>query len=186
MLPLLSVLGASLSPNTVYSDWWTSISITYYSSPILIAILSSVGFMLISYSAYNVWDKIVNTLAGVCALCVVSFPTEASWLSLTEKVGLFWLPISITRWVHYTSAFLLFILLAINSIWLFSKGQNHEKNVVYKICGIVILVVLVLFSINMVLWHVKWLTIVFETIMLLSFGFSWIVKGHMLDKFFGE
>lgn len=186
LLPLLSIAGASLSPNTIYPDWWTSISITYYSSPILVAVLSSVGFLLISYSAYNIWDKLVNSAAGICALCVVSFPSDASWIDLSHEDGLFWLPISATRWMHYISAFLLFLLLAINNIWLFTQGENRQKNRLYKICGYIILGDLVLFSINALFLHWEWTIIVNESIMLLSFGVSWLVKGHLFDKYLGN
>ncbi len=175
-----------MSPNTVYPDWWTSISITYYSSPVLVAVLSSVGFMLLAYRGYNVWDTVVNSLAGVCALCVVSFPTEASWLDISTPVGLFWLPIKVTRIVHYSTAFLLFLLLAINSICLFARGRNEKKNLIYKICGYVILVFLLVFGINQVFIGMKGMVIVYESIMLVAFGISWIVKGHLLDKFLGE
>ncbi len=185
LLPFISLAGAYLSPNTIYPDWWMSISITYYSSPVLIAILSSVGFMLISYTGYNVWDRVVNVAAGLCALCVVSFPSEASWIDPSTEVGLFWLPMSQSKCVHYVSAFMLFILLAINSIFLFSQSKNECKNTIYKVCGYIILGDLLIFSINAVFLHLKWTVIINETIMLLAFGFSWLVKGHIFDKFFG-
>lgn len=183
LLPTLCVGGAALSPNTIYPDWWTSISITYYSSPVLIAVLTSVGFMLITYRGYNTWDTIVNSTAGVCALCVVCFPTEASWLDMSTEVGLFWLPIRVTRLVHYSTAFILFLLLAINSICLFARGRNKKKNMIYKVCGYVILLFLLIFGINQVFIGNKGMVIVYESIMLVAFGVSWIVKGHMLDKY---
>ena len=186
LLPVLCVAGASMSPNTKYADWWTSISITYYSSPVLTGVLTSVGLMLIAYEGYNKWDTLVNTAAGICALCVVSFPTEASWMDGSELVGLFWLPMSTTKWVHYTSAGLLFLLLAINSIFLFSKSDNERKNRVYRVCGYVILGDLLLFGLNAAFVHWAWTEIVNETIMLLAFGLSWVVKGHMLDRLFTQ
>lgn len=185
LLPILSILGASLSPNTQYPDWWTSISITYYSSPILIAVLSAVSFFLIIYRGYDGWDTAVNTIAGIAGLCVVCFPCEASWIDMSTKVGFFWLPIYITRWVHYSTAFILFLMLGLNSIILFSKSNNTKKNLLYKICGYVILTTLFLFGINAIFFHQAWTIIVNETIMLFAFGVSWLVKGHMFDKFFG-
>jgi len=186
LLPVLCILGACLSPNTVYPDWWTSISITYYSSPVLIAILSSVSFFLIIYRGYNGWDTAVNTTAGIAGLCVVCFPCEASWIDVNTKVGLFWLPIYVTKWVHYSTAFILFLLLALNSIILFSKGNNKRKNRIYKICGYVILADLFIFGLNAIWFHIDWTIIVNETIMLFAFGLSWLVKGHIFDKFFKE
>lgn len=185
-LPVLSIGGALFSPNKIYPDWWTSISVTYYSSPVLIAVLSAVSIFLILYRGYNGWDTAVNTIAGVAGLCVVCFPCEASWIDMNTRVGLFWLPINITRYVHYISAFLLFAALAVNSFFLFSKGKNVTKKIIYKVCGLVIAVFLLLFGINAWFIHWAWSVIVNETIMLQAFGFSWLVKGHIFDKFFGE
>ena len=153
LLPFLSIGGALFSPNKIYPDWWTSISITYYSSPVLIAVLSSVSFFLILYRGYNGWDTAVNTTAGIAGLCVVCFPCEASWIDMSTRVGLFWLPVNVTRWVQYSAAFLLFLMLALNSIFLFSKSSNKIKNRIYRICGIVIL--LFLFSLGSMLcfWY---------------------------------
>lgn len=186
LLPILSILGAYLSPNTKYWDWWTSISITYYSTPVLTAILSSVSIFLISYRGYNIWDTVVNTIAGICGLGVVAFPCEASWVLGTDLVGFFWLPMNITKWFHYISASILFFLLAVNSIWLFSKGENSVKRTIYKICGYAILIVFVMFGLNAAIFNVKQFTMVLETLMLMAFGISWIIKGHMLDKFLGD
>lgn len=186
LLPILSILGACLSPNKVFPDWWTSISITYYSSPVLIAILSAVAIFLLLYRGYNGWDTAVNTIAGICALGVVCFPCEASWIDETTRVGLFWLPVSITKYVHYATALILFLMLALNSIFLFSKGSNQKKNLLFKICGWIIIADLVFFLINGLFFQIKWTVIVNETIMLFAFGISWLVKGHLFDKLFGE
>lgn len=186
LLPFLSIGGALFSPNKIYPDWWTSISITYYSSPVLIAVLSAVSFFLILYRGYNGWDTAVNTVAGISGLCVVCFPCEASWIDMNTPVGLFWLPVNVTRWVHYSAAFLLFLMLALNSIFLFSKSSNQKKNLIYRICGGIILGVLALFGLNAAFFDIKWTVIVNETLMLLAFGVSWLVKGHLFDKFLGE
>lgn len=182
LLPVTSLLGALMSPNIQYSDWWTSISITYYSTPVLIAILSSVSIFLISYRGYNIWDTVINTIAGICGLGVVSFPCEASWLDGSTKVGYFWLPIDVTKWFHYTFAAILFLMLAVNSLWLFSKGDNFIKRLIYKLCGWTILISFVIFSINAIFINYKPLIIILETVMLFAFGVSWLVKGHMFDK----
>lgn len=184
LLPLLCIIGASFSPNTIHHEWWTSISITYYSSPVLIGVLSSVGFLLITYRGYNIWDTIVNSLAGVFALGVVCFPCDCPWLDESELVGLFWLPISTSKWIHYSSAAMLFFMLAINSIWLFSKSNDEQKNSLYRVCGYIILIDLFIFALNAFFLHIEWTVIVNESIMLLAFGISWIVKGHLLDKWF--
>lgn len=185
LLPVLSILGACFSPNKIYPDWWTSISITYYSSPVLIAILSAVSIFLILYRGYNGWDTAVNTIAGIAGLCVVCFPCEASWIDETARVGMFWIPVYVTKWIHYSTAFVLFIMLALNSMLLFSKSDNEKKNRLYKICGWVIIGDLALFAMNALFFHIKWTVIVNETIMLFAFGLSWLVKGHIFDKFFG-
>jgi len=186
LLPVLCVAGAAFSPNTVNKGWWYSISVTYYSSPMLTGVLAAVGLFLIVYRSYETVDTVINTIAGFFALCVVCFPCECSWLPETTRVGLFWLPIYITKWVHYATAFLLFLLLAINSIWLFAKGKNPVKNMIYKICGWTMIGALLCFGLNMVWWKVEPMIIFWETVMLLAFGFSWLVKGHCFDKWFGR
>lgn len=182
LLPVLSIAGALFSPNTSYPDWWTSISGTYYSSPVLIAVLSGVSFFLIIYRGYNGWDTLVNTLAGICGFGVVCFPSDVSWVDLSTRVGFFWLPVSVTRWVHYISAGVLFLLLAINSICLFSKSTDEKKNRIYRICGWIIVAALVFTGFNAFFLHVNWTVMVTETIMLFAFGISWLVKGHMFDR----
>lgn len=120
LLPFLSIGSALFSPNKIYPDWWTCISV------------------------------------------------------------------NVTRWVHYSAAFLLFLMLALNSIFLFSKSSNKIKNRIYITCGIVILAAFALFGLNAAFFDIKWTVIVNETIMLLAFGISWLVKGHVFDKWLGE
>ena len=67
---------------------------------------------------------------------------------------------------------------------MFSKSSNAKKNLVYKICGYVILADLLIFGINAVFLHINWTIIVNESIMLIAFGISWLTKGHMFDKLF--
>lgn len=184
LLPILSLAGAALSPNTMYPDWWTSISGTYYSSPVLIAVLSGVAFFLIIYRGYNNWDTLVNTVAGICAFGVVCFPCNVSWVSTDVPVGMFWLPGTVTTTVHFISAAILFLMLSLNSICLFSKSSDAKKNRLYKICGWVILADLVIAALNAAWWHKDWTVIVNEAIMLFAFGISWLVKGHLFDNWF--
>ena len=189
LLPVLSILGALFSPNVIYSNyWWTSISVTYYSTPVLISILSSVGIFLIVYSfnAYSKWDRIVNLIAGVAAIGVVIFPCVCPWLEEGTKVGLFYLPMKVSNYFHCASAFLVFLMLALNNLCLFSKSNNSKKNLAYRICGITILVALVLFALNGAFFNIRALVITLETIMLLAFGISWIIKGHLLDNIFSD
>lgn len=186
LLPILSIIGASFSPNVVNYGWWHSISVTYYSSPVLIAVLSAVAFFLMVYRSYSKWDTLVNTFAGIFALGVVIFPCDCKWLEETTKVGLFYLPIYITKWFHYASAFGVFFLLSLNSLFLFTKGNNKLKNKIYKICGIVMIAALALFILNAIIFNISFMVMILETIMLFAFGVSWIIKGHMLDKVLGE
>lgn len=186
LLPILCVAGAALSPNTDAPDWWTSISSTYYSSPILIAVLSGVSFFMITYRGYNNWDTLVNTIAGIAGFCVVFFPCDVSWLSWDTRVGLFWLHITVTEPIHFASAAVLFIMFSINSICLFSLGKNKTKNRIYRLCGWIIIAALVVSALNAVFFHIDCAVMILEIIMLWSFGFSWLVKGHKFDRWFGE
>jgi len=128
-------------------------------------------------------DKRLSRLASVAALGVAFFPTarEAGAASVGEET------IAV---VHLGFAGLLFLLLGFFSLFLFTKSgdattltpQKQRRNGVYKICGIVIFVAIVCVPLSNVIdppseWHtLYWL----ETIAVLAFGVSWLVKGSFL------
>lgn len=112
-----------------------------------------------------------------------------------DPVGIFMLPNSATNWVHLSSAATFFILLAINSIWLFTKSdrpvrkhsRKYYRNIVYRVCGIVILacmaaLVPVMIFCSADFMNRTYIILALEIIMLFAFGASWLVKGGSLLK----
>jgi hypothetical protein len=128
-------------------------------------------------------DNLLSTLASVAAVCVAFFPTasDAAAASGGEKV---------VSTVHLVWAGVLFALLAVFSLFLFTKtgdaeimtAEKKRRNVVYMACGGIIVGSMLLVVVSNVVkppssWHpLFWL----ETIAVVAFGASWLVKGGFL------
>jgi hypothetical protein len=128
-------------------------------------------------------DNLLSTLASVAAVCVAFFPTasDAATASGGEKF---------VSTVHLVWAGVLFALLAVFSLFLFTKTDSAEtmtaekkrRNVVYRACGGIIVGSMLLVVVSNVVkppgsWHsLFWL----ETIAVVVFGASWLVKGGFL------
>jgi uncharacterized protein YacL len=92
--------------------------------------------------------------------------------------------------IHTICAASFFTLLAINSIFLFTRTENTtnqkiKRNAIYIACGIIILLCLLGILIafvthNNTLINAYKLILIFETIALSVFGISWLVKGQTL------
>ncbi len=108
---------------------------------------------------------------------VVVFPCDCSLAKGT--VGFFQLPVSVSDKIHCTAAVLFFLLLAINSIFLFTLGESNTpqkriRNIIYKVCGIGMFSTLILLILP-IEFSAK--IFVIETIAFIFFGVSWLVKG---------
>jgi hypothetical protein len=127
-------------------------------------------------------DNMLSTFASVAAVGVALFPTasHADIASSGEKF------VSI---VHLIFAGALFTLLAVFSLFLFTKtgsgavtAAKQRRNVLYRTCGGIIVgaMALVLVS-NIVDPPSSWNTLFWlETIAVVAFGVSWLVKGGFL------
>jgi hypothetical protein len=186
-------LGVSLVPILVLGTFLidhktqikTSASAYYYSSmrDEMTGIICGISLFLISYHGYDWLDSLASKLSGLFALGIAFFPTS----STNDKCDV----ISI---IHYLSAAAFFITLSIISIFLFTKShyefltkQKIQRNWIYRLCGIIMLVsvsCIALDSISFLHQHFPFLkyTIVYETIALTSFGFSWLTKGEFILK----
>jgi hypothetical protein len=124
-----------------------------------VGILFVIGWFLFAYKGYEKIDAIAGKLACLFALGVALFPnTEGSW----------------ERYVHFTCATLMFMILAFFSLYLFTKTdtspqglwptvksfrfraawrgekvktEKRNRNRVYIICGVVIAACIVLVAI---------------------------------------
>ena len=182
LLPFILVISDSISRKVLSVEF--SIS-DYYdngvSGDLLVGVLFILGAFLGAYRGYEPIDSKISNLACVFAIGVALFPTTSS-NDLVHKL-------------HFVFALLLFSAFIVFSIFLFRKKDKSKpgpipdikkkRNKVYLTCGIIMIICIIVIALaslnmlgdasgryNLVFW--------FETIALVSFGFSWITKGGEL------
>lgn len=194
-LPFILLIGSLLFGNC--HGIQQSISNYYHTNmrDILVGILCAVSFFLMAYLGYDS-DYIAFRFAGLFALGIAFFPMNAVCPLPDCNIPPFH-EFHFVNYLHLGSAVLFFLTLSYISIFLFTKtydnlsvkGQKKKRNVVYVICGIVmitsmfLLLLFFLFVKGKVpkienLKPVFWL----ETIALIAFGISWLVKGDTIFK----
>jgi|SRR5687767_11577810 len=198
ILPFLLMAGFKIfNPHCSFPP---SISHFYYTDMgnWFVGTLCAVSLFLFCYNGHDKADLIAAKLAAVFALLTAMFPTDfdaftpADLCSRIRREG----PNMVSNLVHYISASLLFAMFAFFSLIQFTKTnkrgpvgeQKQKRNTVYKICGWVI--VLSITGIALISFVDDWYeklkeykpTFVLETIALIAFGFSWLVKGETLFK----
>jgi hypothetical protein len=174
-LPILLVIGKLIAENSFRLEY--SISDYYDNSTagdILVGILFSLAFFLVSYKGYAPIDSIAANLGCAFALGVALFPT-------TSKN-------TFVHYAHFVFALLLFSIFIFFSLYLFRKSAPHptkqkkNRNKVFFVCGILMIACIVgiavceIFRINANFHLVFWL----ESVALAAFGFSWITKAEVL------
>lgn len=184
LLPVISFVGGLFVRNKPES-WWYSISVTYYITPALPIILGAAAIFLMCYRSYETIDTIVNIASGIFAMGVVLFPCDNPYGY--EYVGFFQIPVKISAVVHFSCAIALFIMLAFNIGFLFTKGNDKIRNRIYKICAGIMICTMLVFSVvaiikSKVTFIPGWIVMVVETILLFAFGFAWLVKGKAFSK----
>ena len=197
LLPLI-VLALSLIFGYGLPD---SISATYYLAPCItpfMIILGAAGIFLICYNGYDKQDDTVCTLAGCFALgiCLFSCATEgllARWPELADltAVGTFQINPAVSGILHNICAVGFFLLLAYNSIFLFTKSSGNmtenkkKRNIIFRVCGIGMIVsFLAIIPINIFeLWGGTWFV---EAIALGFFGISWLTKADRYRWLFAD
>lgn len=178
MLPFTLMAGVSL----IYGGKITleTISQYYYSGmrDVLVGALCAIALFLFFYRGYNKWDDWLGNIAGFCALCVAWFPTTESG------------PLDLPGTIHFISASVFFVALAIFSIFIFTRSgpsptrRKLGRNVIYIICGCVmiasLLAIIIFFFFSgddkkssFVFWA--------ETTALVAFGVSWLTKGGTIN-----
>lgn len=183
VLPWLALFSAGIADKPS-SEWWWSISATYYQSPALVGVLVPASLVLILYIGYDLRDNLITSLSGIFGLGIVLFPCSVSWLDETTRVGFFQIPMYISNYLHCGCAAIFFMLIAYNSAFLFTKtGGNMTdrkvlRNKIYKICGYGMFFFEVVFAIVTVCDAPGYCTMIVEIILLHLFGCSWLVKGE--------
>lgn len=179
-LPFIVSLGAAL---VFHQDLQDSISAYYYTGTrdVFVGLLFAIGVFLLSYRGYERKDSIAGNVACAGALGVALFPTTSPDADHATPIGV----------VHYTFAALFFLTLAYFSLFLFTKTnqqqptiRKRQRNGVYKVCGIVMLVCIVLMLAQNLLTadfrHQYRTTFVLETAAIVAFGISWLTKGKAI------
>lgn len=186
-LPLMVYLTAIWRPLSEMERPWSllaSISGYYHTGAeaVFIGIVVALGIFLITYDGYNNptgWkDRLASRIAGTGALLLAFYPTAVEG----EYPALGWW-MTYMGIAHFTGATVLFVSFAYMSYFLFpvtDKALTPEKrrrNVLHKVCGIVIVCCLIWAGIASFVLNapIFWP----ESIMLLAFGVSWLVKGKV-------
>ena len=131
---------------------------------------------------YHKADRAVAIIAGLAALAVAFFPTEApagvpplSWWSRSTGV------------IHHLAAAILFAMFAVFALWLFRLRQDGKtettgwRNKVYIACGLAIVACIAWAGYNGYTAREIFLP---ESIALVAFSFSWLVKGYAVETLF--
>jgi hypothetical protein len=190
----VGVIGTALPFVLVIGKWlldgWgiqPSISAYYYTSMrnVLVGSLCAIGVFLLSYRGYERADDVAGNLACVFAVGVALFPTGPP-IGATAAQAL-------VGTVHGVCAAAFFLTLAYFSLVAFRKtnpakhmtARKKERNIVYTVCGYVILACIgLIFVYSTFLAHsglraldpVFWL----ESAAILAFGISWLTKGEAI------
>ena len=183
ILPWLALFSAGIADHPS-SEWWWSISATYYQSPALVGVLVPAAIVLISYIGYDNLDNFITSLSGTFGLGIVLFPCKVSWIPDGTPVGFFQVPIEISNTVHTVCAALFFLTIAINSICQFTKSgptmtdRKRIRNRIYRFCGYGMLVLELAFVAARLLGAPGYIVMILEILLLHLFGFAWLVKGE--------
>ena len=186
VLPVLLIFMVLNRDGTAYWKSLDSISAYYYSGAVaaFVGMLVALSLFLFTYRGYenkNHWaDRAAGITAAVAALGVALFPTAApdgvpvlKWW--TPEMGV----------IHYVCAIVLFAMFAVYALWLFRISPSGEqvppdkklRNVVYLICGLAIVASIVWTGVAGVKGRPIFLP---ESIALVAFAISWLVKGYAL------
>ncbi len=161
-----------------------------------IGTLCAVAFFMFAYRGPGKADRYAALLACVCALGVAFCPTNPYGRLGTACVKVVLEPNDLRNGFHYGFAGILLATFAFFCLVLFTKDRGHptenkkKRNTIYKICGWIIITAIVGILLSTIFDHTTDMdeekldltTYILETIALIAFGFSWLVKGEMILK----
>ena len=175
---LFGILGQL--PGINNPEWYVSISATYFanSNMCMIGALCLCAFFLFTYQGYDLGDRLFTSIAAIAALLIVAFPCSAR--GTDAHLGLFALPSNISNTIHGVAAAVLFLSFALMILTQFTKGGRKKRNILYYICGIIMLIAMVFVVISMYCNWVPYMTMILEIVMLEAFAIAWIVKSNII------
>lgn len=207
-LPIVLWVSSCLSGRGFLS----SISSYYYSNmrDYMVAALFCASFFLINYKGNRRIDNWITTATGIFGFGAALFPCLNNSYTSNQLVGIFQIPQYCSKYIHLTSAVIFFLLLAINSAFLFTyddkvreKGEALKfsiknwdidtksfRNFIYILCGVIIFISLLTLGTIEIYHSIKKtdsgrIDFVGEFVMLVFFGISWSVKGKILYHIVG-
>jgi hypothetical protein len=181
-LPVVLAVGGLLAGRGLQR----SISYYYYTGmrDVLVGSLCAMAVFLFSYR-YGRPDAVAGVVAGVAAVGVALFPTTrgTGLLSEVDPVGV----------VHLICAATFFLTLAWFCLALFTRThpdrpptrRKRQRNLVYRVCGVTILVSVALVAGTTLLPQDGWVAAVhpvfwLESLAVFAFGVAWFVKGETI------
>ncbi|MEM1195263.1 MAG: hypothetical protein AAGH57_04095 [Pseudomonadota bacterium] len=173
---------------------------------IFVGILVFIGALMLAYRGSRPWVSTMASFAGVCAVGVALFPTDG-WICdpdfdlQCENHRLF--P-ELSQFVHFGSAGVLFVILAIFCFRVFARKPERAgvalyealplskiaRNTIYFLCGGVISLAILLMGIaalgGIPDWNEYDGTFVAETCALFAFGVAWMTNGRFFFGFLAD
>jgi len=196
LLPVVLVLGSFVFGKCGI-EVQPTISHYYYTNmrEVFEGVLCAVALFLFSYKGFSKMDIYATNLAGLFALGVAMFPTNYLPCFNCQTVPAILIDVKCHPTIHLVCASLFFITLACISFFLFTKTSDKNKptkqklkrNVIYRVCGIVMWACIIVIAIymNFIKKHNQiesQLVLGLETLALWAFGLSWLTKGETLLK----
>ena len=205
---LIGTLGLALPILLPLSEGMLLSSMSHYyyqslSSLIFIIILSCFGIFLLSYRGYKIdtktekiSDDLLTNIGGVSALVVVFVPTyclESSSSVIDEICASEAYPLLghvdvVKNTIHLIFAGIFIFTMGWMSKYKFTRGGQTVKNKIYRWCGnmvwiaIGLLILLVIVDFFNDGFQVTPYDVFFlETLALVPFGISWIIKGEAME-----
>ena len=201
-LPLILLAGSSLFGEC--KEVQMSISTYYHTNMrnIFVGLNCAVALFLFAYRGHDWMDNLVGYLGCIFVLglaflpCTISTPDQLCLIPAPAQNPL-------VGKLHNLSALLYFIILIVYSLLLFPKThmdmvtgekifmgrQKKKRNVVYYICGSImtaslLLIIAYMWFLDHLYPGLKSLNPMFwlESIVLLSFGISWLTKGQLFFR----
>ncbi|HRI78341.1 MAG TPA: hypothetical protein PLR06_02300 [Cyclobacteriaceae bacterium] len=191
LLPFVLWIGGKLIGDC--SILQPSISHYYYTNmrEVFVGVLCAVSLFLFTYKGPSRLDGILTNIAAFFSLGVALFPTDILESSACQHEVTSFIGVRYHAVIHLTCASLFFIILALMSLFLFTRTSPDpsrltknklKRNVIYRICGVVMIVALIAILIYFLSGGRKENQVVFfmEAAMLVFFGISWLTKGEAL------
>jgi len=182
-LPFVLVLGKMLIDG---GGLQSSLSAYYYTSTrnYFIGAMCAMGVFLISYryGSKSDWANRLTNLASLAAIGVGLFPTAPKHATDAQ--------LRLSQ-VHAISAATFFIVLGFVSFFLFTSNQTKQERFrhedwVYRGCGLTMWGSIIALGVSNASFASAAsdhrLLLILETLMVLAFGTSWLVKGQFLDS----